>query len=227
MPFKNKPAIAVVLSDEDVFSLPKGKLKGADLIELRVDMFREIEKVREVFTVATKKYGLPILCTVRATHEGGEKKIINRLAIYKSVLPLCNFFDIEIFSKEAKSLRQLTKGTKLKLIGSYHNFKETPSTEEMERIFEKGRNLGFDIVKIATMVNAMEDLERLLQLTIRHRDNGIIVIGMGNKGIPSRVINPIFGSLVTYASLNRTSAPGQIALSELVRIFKLMGLRDD
>lgn len=226
MNIKNKPAIAVVLKDEDVFTVSKETLSGADLIELRVDMFKEVDKVIDIFVLAEKKYELPLLCTIRLPQEGGKKEIKNRLKIYEAVMPYCSFFDIEIFSDEAFYLRKLTEETNINLIGSYHNFTHTPSLEEVEKIFDKGKTLDIDIIKIATMVNEQKDLETLLCFTIKHKNDNVIVLGMGQKGIPSRIINPVFGSLITYASLNEASAPGQIPLKELVNIFKVLGLRN-
>lgn len=228
MHLKNIPAIAVVLRDEDVFSIPTEELKEADLIELRVDMFKNtenVESIKDTFALAEKKYNLPLLCTVRSPKEGGKKEIKNRIEIYKKVMPFCKFFDIEIFSEELKSLKDLSLKGDISLIGSYHDFTHTPSIEEMERIFERGIAKGVDIIKIATMVNEKKDMETLLSFTMKHKTDRIIVLGMGQRGIPSRVINPVFGSMITYAALNEVSAPGQIPLKDMVYIFKVLGLR--
>lgn len=226
MLLQNIPAIAVVLTDRDVLSIPQEELKGADLIELRVDMFEKTENISNIFETAKRKYGLPLLCTVRLPEEGGKKEIKNRLDIYKAVLPFCSFFDIEIFSSEASFLKQLVTKTSIVLIGSYHNFSKTPPLEELERVFERGQMLNMDIIKIATMVNKDQDLETLLFFTLRHKVDRIITLGMGQKGIPSRIINPVFGSIITYASFNEVSAPGQIHLKDMMHIFKVMGLRE-
>lgn len=228
MHLKNLPAIAVVLKDKDILSFSKEELNGADLIELRVDMFQDtenIENIIKIFDLAQKKYDLPLLCTIRLPKEGGRKEVQNRLSIYEAVLHYCSFFDIEIFSEEVSPLKELTRKANLSLIGSYHNFEYTPKLEELETVFDIGKKLGIDIIKIATMVNDKKDLETLLLLTLKHKEDKIIVLGMGHKGTPSRVINPVFGSLITYASLNEASAPGQLSLSDMLRIFRILGLR--
>ncbi len=229
MHLKNIPAIAVVLKDEDVLSFSKEELNGADLIELRVDMFQDtenIENITKIFDLAQRKYDLPLLCTVRLPKEGGRKEIKNRLSIYEAVLPFCSFFDIEIFCEEVSLLKELTRKANLSLIGSYHNFEYTPKLDELETVFDIGKKLGIDIIKVATMVNDKKDLETLLLLTLKHKEDKIIVLGMGHKGIPSRIINPVFGSLITYASLNEASAPGQLSLNDVFRIFRILGLRE-
>ncbi|MGB9891089.1 type I 3-dehydroquinate dehydratase [Thermodesulfovibrio yellowstonii] len=225
MLLQNIPAIAVVLKDKDVLSIPKEELKGADLIELRVDMFEKTENISDIFETAKRKYNLPLLCTIRLPEEGGKREIKNRVEIYQAVIPFCNFFDIEIFSNEAPFLRQLSIKNNITLIGSYHNFINTPSMEQLEEVFDRGKTMGMDIIKIATMVNGKKDMETLLYFTLRHKLDRIIVLGMGQQGIPSRIINPVFGSMITYASLNEISAPGQIHLKDMFHIFKVMGLR--
>ncbi|WP_353683780.1 type I 3-dehydroquinate dehydratase [Thermodesulfovibrio sp. 3907-1M] len=226
MLLKNIPAIAVVLNDRDVLSLKENSLKDTDLIELRVDMFENLMEVENIFNTARKKFNLPLICTIRSPQEGGMIDIPDRLSIYFKMIPFCDFFDIEIFSDEAGALRELSLKNNIKLIGSYHRFDTTPSTEELERVFEKGFNLGVDIIKIATMVNEREDIERLSLFLLNHRKNNIIVIGMGKKGRLTRVIFPALGSLITYASLNISSAPGQISLQDMVDIFRKLDLRD-
>lgn len=223
--FIKYPAIAVVLNDRDVSSLDKSQLQGADLIELRVDMFSAIDNVTEVFREARKKFALPLLATVRSTLEGGVREIKDRLPIYNEVSSFADILDIEIFSDEAKEIEKICKESGIKSILSYHNFIETPHFEELERIFSEGKLLKGDFIKIATMVQKNEDMEILLSFTIAHKRDNIIVIGMGAKGIPTRIVNPIFGSVITYAGLNIKSAPGQISLSDMVNIFRILGLR--
>lgn len=221
----NIPAIAVVLTDIDVLSIEREKLSYADLIELRVDMFENLDKVEDIFAITKEKFSLPILCTIRSLKEGGKKPIENRLSIYEKLTPYCEFFDIEFFSDEAFLLRQLSEKNKIKLIGSYHRFDFTPSLDDLERVFEEGMKLNADIIKIATMVNEKKDLETLLVFTLKHKHDKVVVIGMGEKGIPTRVINPVFGSLITYATVNKVSAPGQLSLEDIVSIFRRLGLR--
>lgn len=154
-----------------------------------------------------------------------KKEIPDRLSIYKKLTPYCDFFDIEIFSDEAKDLRKLSAQHSIKLIASYHRFDSTPSLDEIERVFEEGRRLNPDVVKIATMVNKKEDTERLLLFLLNHKNDKLIVIGMGQNGKVTRIINPVFGSLITYACLNTVCAPGQISLQEMLNIFMIIGLR--
>lgn len=222
---KNIPAIAVVLRDNDVLTIEKQEISQADLIELRIDLFEHIENIEHIFREAKEKFNLPILATVRHPLEGGKREFNNREEIYKKALPYSDFVDLEILSEDTLSIKQLVKEQDKILIASYHRFDLTPSIDELEDVFKNGQRLEADIVKIATMVHNSSDLETLLLFTLKHKKDNIVVIGMGEKGVPSRIINPIFGSLITYASLREASAPGQINLKDLVKIFKTLGIR--
>lgn len=224
-PLRRTPAIAVVLNDQDVQGLSVSELDGADIVELRIDLFDNFDSYRETFSAAKKKFALPIIATLRSPEEGGKRKIRDRIALYREVAEFSDFIDGEIFSSDIAELVKLTKDKGLGLICSYHNFESTPSSNQLENIYSKGVLLGAHIVKIATMVRKVDDLETLLLFTMKHKEDMIIVIGMGEKGVPSRIINPIFGSKITYASLRRQSAPGQLELSDVVHIFRCLGLR--
>ena len=56
------------------------------------------------------------------------------------------------------------------------------------------------------------------------QNRGIIAISMGKIGSYTRVISPILGSPVTYASVNDESAPGQLDIettSEMIKKLKI------
>jgi 3-dehydroquinate dehydratase-1 len=53
---------------------------------------------------------------------------------------------------------------------------------------------------------------------------GLIVIGMGDAGVASRVLFPALGSLLTYAAAGTQTAPGQLALDEAVALLRRLGI---
>jgi 3-dehydroquinate dehydratase-1 len=222
------PLIAGVLTDTDVVAINRDSLNPVDIIELRVDMFENISlaHIENTFKTAKENLKKPLIATVRNIKEGGQREIAERLSIYKTVIPYADAIDVEINSEdvfaEAKNLCSIYK--KL-LIGSYHNFDFTPDGSILDNIVARGKELGADIVKIAAMAKDREDLIRLAFLTQRHKESGIITMSMGDKGLPSRVLNPIFGSLITYGYINHPSAPGQLSVSELMYIFRRLKIR--
>lgn len=199
----------------------------ADLIELRLDMFEDnsLYHALETLRIAKDKFNKPLITTVRDISEGGQRAISDRFALYEAALPLSDFVDVEVNSE---NLLQRVKGIisdRTILIGSYHNFDFTPQDEFLEGIVRKGRLSGVDVVKIAVTANDRNDLIRLLLLTLRHKDSGIITMCMGEHGLPSRIIAPVFGSLIAYGYINKPSAPGQLSVRQLSEIFSLLNIR--
>lgn len=107
---------------------------------------------------------------------------------------------------------------------SYHNFDFTPSKEELEDIIQECFSRGAEVAKIACMVNETWDAARLLSLYEMNRR--LIVIGMGEKGLVTRIAAPLLGAEFTFASLEegKETAPGQIALHRMKKIYKELGL---
>jgi 3-dehydroquinate dehydratase-1 len=222
------PLIAGVLTDIDVLTAKKDSLNPADLIELRVDMFEDISlgHIENIFRTARENFKKPIIATVRDVKEGGQREIADRLGIYRAVVPLSDVIDVEIGSDDILTeIKKLCNTYRKLLIGSYHNFESTPDDTFLDDIVSKGKDLGANIVKIAVMPENRDDLIRLFHFTLKHKDKGIITISMGDRGLPSRIFAPIFGSLITYGNINRPSAPGQMSVSELMDIFRKLKLR--
>ena len=84
-----------------------------------------------------------------------------------------------------------------------------------------------DVVKIVTFAQSWEDNLNVLALIpyATARGQKITAFCMGEKGKMSRVMAPLLGAAWTYASLStdRVSAPGQITVREMRRIWE--GLR--
>lgn len=226
------PLIAGVLTDSDVINIEKSMLIPTDLpmdlIELRVDMFNNISTAHiiNIFQKARDKFGKPVIATVRDIKEGGQKKINDRLITYKAIIPFSDAVDVEIGSKDIfAEIKKLCIDFKKILIGSYHNFESTPDDSILEGIISKGIELGADIIKIAAMAKNRDDMIRLLMFTLKHKDKGVITMSMGDAGLPSRIISPLFGSLITYGYINTSSAPGQMSAVELMDIFKRLKVR--
>lgn len=226
--FGEIPFVAGTLKDTDVFTLNKDMLNPADFIELRIDMFSDVSvgHVVNIFKALKDKTKKPIIATARDVKEGGEKEITDRLAIYKAVMPFSEIIDVEILSEDILSnIKKECIEQKKILIGSYHNFQLTPDEEFLEDILSKAKALGSDIVKIAVMAKNKDDLINLLTFTKRNKDKGLITICMGEIGLPSRVISPVFGSLITYGYFSTPTAPGQLSVSELIYILRRLKIR--
>ncbi len=211
--------IAVPLSDKALSqNVERARSLGADIVELRVDQFEDtsLDHVRECFEVVKSK-GLMTILTVRLPEEGG-RRVLNRLEIFEALAPLSDFTDVELTAKEdILEVREFVRKGSGKLIISYHDFEKTPPIWLLKEIYREAVRFGADIPKISVMAKSKEDTARLLCLGNEvHGDK--ILISMGKEGSISRIAAPIFGSVISYASLDVSFAPGQLPLEKLVEL---------
>jgi len=214
--------VAVPLSDENFKeNLKEAKEGGADLIELRVDLFSDTslpfvrEKIEEVH-----EEGLGTILTVRIPEEGG-REVKNREEILRELAPLSDYTDVELRRKgELLLVGERVRKAGKKLIVSYHDFEGTPPTWILKEVLREGRRFG-GIPKVAVMARDYGDAARLLCVA-KEVPGDKVVIAMGEKGKVSRVAGALFGSVISYASLKRSTAPGQLPLKELVQLRDLL-----
>jgi len=213
--------IAVPLSDRNFGErLLKVREGGADAVELRVDLFERTDAdYVEDLGRQVREAGLKLILTVRIPQEGG-RQVPNRREIFEKVAPIADFTDIELRERPLIPwLRKVVAQGKGRLIISYHNFKLTPASWVLREILREGHRFG-GVPKIAVRANSLEDVARLLCTGGQERYDKIL-IAMGRIGSVSRIAGFVFGSLITYASLDEPSAPGQLSLEDTVKLREL------
>ena len=198
-----------------------------DYIELRLDSIKKlssqiageiIEDVKEITSV-------PIILTNRSENEGGLNVLTEeeRVKILVDNASLVEMTDIEYFTDE--KLRQEVINASNKTIISYHNFEKTPSFDYLDEIVKESFKIG-DIPKIALKPNNIEDTYTVLKLLMENK--GIIAISMDDLGSYTRIIAPVMGAPVTYASITEESAPGQFDVkttSDMIKKLKFYWLK--
>lgn len=168
---------------------------GADLVEWRVDHYREVfsfDEVAETLVLIHEMLdGLPLLFTFRTLAEGGEQDISIRQYrdLYEHVIHtgLVDMVDIELFKVESlgKRLIEEIKSLNIPLIISSHDFKETPADPVLLYRLNVMEHFGADIGKLAVTPNNERDVLRLMELTRRANafvSMPIITMSMGNLG---------------------------------------------
>ena len=115
------------------------------------------------------------------------------------------------------------KNLKSKRFFSYHNFKGVPPFEELINILEEMRSIGADVYKFAIIADSFEEMSTLIKLILSKKENEeMVVMGMGEKASFMRVLTPMLGGFLTFASLDEKVklGPGQIPVKEIKSIFK-------
>jgi 3-dehydroquinate dehydratase type I len=171
---------------------------------------------------------LPILFTLRSAEEGGartftdeEYTAICRAALHSGCIDL---IDLER-NRHPQPLLSEAKAAGIPVILSFHDFRETPSKEEMVSLLKEMEQEGADIAKIA--VTPQEETDVLHLLTASYEASlamsiPVITISMGEMGQISRISGEVFGSSMTFASTGNISAPGQLNAETMSVILKGM-----
>ncbi|PJC37514.1 hypothetical protein CO046_00020 [Candidatus Peregrinibacteria bacterium CG_4_9_14_0_2_um_filter_53_11] len=193
--------------------------READYIEIWFDTMTEGE-MEEVLGRAHKK----VIAVCRGKDErghfsGSESGRIGRLAA--AVRSGAGLVDCGIQTDPMliDELRATCDEAKAQLIISHHMWDRTPSLEELIRLERSTRELGADIVKIATTARSWSDTVVLFEFMNRMHEahHQIIALAMGERGRLSRLGCQLLGGVLTYVAADETTttAPGQWTLSEL------------
>jgi 3-dehydroquinate dehydratase-1 len=200
-----------------------------DLLEWRVDACELVENIGECLALLRElrqSIGeIPLIFTCRIALEGGLKKLTQekRLELFTAAIASGNvdLVDIELCNEEkfVKVIQERAKTDNVKVILSYHNFKETPSEPFIYSKLVEAQTAGADIAKLAVMPETYGDVLTLLSATNKARNERVrvpmVTMSMGPEGAVSRLAGGLFGSDITFAVGLRASAPGQIPIQEL------------
>lgn len=169
-----------------------------------------------------------LLFTIRSQKEGGEELAFSTPSIsdintFVIENHLADMVDVELFSDyDTVSILQKAKEHGIKVIMSSHDFKTTPPKEEIIDRLKKMQEMGADIAKIAVMPENKLQVADLIVATCMMKKQyatvPIVTISMGSLGAISRICGEVFGSHMTFATVGKASAPGQIPASELNNI---------
>jgi len=186
---------------------------GADILELRIDALKDpdVDKIINLMD----NLDTAIIATNRMAREGGLFKgsETDRTGILRDVAEHVEYVDIELQTDE--NLRSKVIEAAKSSIISYHNFEKTPSIEELLKIVKLERQIG-NLAKFAVMPRNIGDTIKVLQVLLQVENT--IGISMGEIGSYTRVVSSLYGSPITFASLDNESAPGQIDI-ESTRLF--------
>lgn len=212
----------VVASVTSIEEAKDAKKLGTDIIEVRVDLLHgdALSAVESIFSL-----GVPLIITVRPEYEGGRFKGSDRerVEIFGSLAQYAAFIDVELKARTLDDIISTTKGTDALPIVSYHNFKKTPSNAEMLRALDRCAGKG-GIAKLAVMPHSLYDVLRLYEVTIKAK-RPCCTIAMGMLGKHSRIMAPVYGSVLTYGYVKKPVAPGQMRVDKIIEGLHLLGLR--
>jgi 3-dehydroquinate dehydratase / shikimate dehydrogenase len=184
-------------------------VRHADMVELRVDGVEDLD-----VAVALAGRTLPAILTCRPEWEGGrfdgseeERERILSAAYDRGA----EYVDLERRASFAEAFLSRTGGARIVL--SLHDFEGVP--QDLGARVRDMRALGAEVVKVAVTPSTLNAGWKLGELT---RGGGLVAIGMGDTGLPTRLLAAHLGSCWTYAG--QGAAPGQIPAERMAQEFR-------
>lgn len=196
------------------------------MLELRADFLKKInEDILLRYINLAKETGLKIIFTCRDPREGGKNNCPEdtRLnALLQAVSMNVDYIDCEAvnFKNDVEhKLKAALKKSQTRLILSAHDFHQ--QFDNLDMLYEEIITLYPEaVVKIVYTASHINDCFPAFDLL---RENpGSIIMCMGQAGQVSRLICKKLGGLVSYMSLDESSAsaPGQLTLNDAKTLYR-------
>ena len=199
--------------------------ESCDILEIRYDFFDESEwqglsaRIRKLVPKAIQ------LGTIRLKRDGGtfpDARAIERLGLFEQILNASDvpeWLDLErdcLYDYD--KLRELAAPKGVKILISEHNFTRIPTDLELKNYLTDVKRVKADGIKIAAMSNSEDDCSRLYKFAKKAKGlKFIAAFGMGETGKISRIWSLKEGANLTYGSIGKAAAPGQIDVALMRR----------
>lgn len=187
---------------------------AADLVELRLDGVRDLN-------VATALAGRrkPVIVTCRPTWEGGrfDGSEGAREVILRKALDLgADYVDVEFKA----GFERLIAAHSERVIVSAHDFDGVP--DDLASRVDAMRGTGAAVIKVVVTPARLTETLPLMDIA---EEGDAVVIGMGDAGLPTRLLASRFGSRWTYGG--KGAAPGQMPARRMLEQFRFRQIGDD
>ena len=188
-----------------------------DAAELRLDLLQEEEQQKaSSFPSMTD---VPVILTLRRKEDGGQcmlSETERRQLLISALDGDFAYVDIEEDVKR-NDVEQKAREKGVRIIRSFHDFSGIPDDiySRIYRLSERG-----DIAKAAVTPHTIQDLLTLFRIAEELKDVPKIIIGMGDWGIPIRILYKKAGSLLTFACSGEAVAPGQVSAKDLKMLYR-------
>jgi 3-dehydroquinate dehydratase type I len=217
----DKPKICAVIVSDDAEAVKKAEVL-ADMLELRMDL------VGSGWQELARRLHKPWIATMRdSAHRGkftgSEEERVDQLM--QAVKLGAYIIDVELDCPALEDVAKSIKG-RARCMVSYHNWDGTPNLEQLSVTVQRQLAAGAEICKVVTMARNVYDNLAVLKLIGLFPWIDLISFAMGPVGALSRVLSPLAGGYLTYASMDEDSgsAPGQMSVDALRKIYRMISL---
>ena len=189
---------------------------SADMVELRLDGVARCDVAR-----ALEGRRRPVIVTCRPIWEGGQfdgAEEDRRELLGQALSCGAEFVDVEWRALTAGGGRGLLDGVldadPGRTLVSSHDFDGVPA--DLGARAAAMRATGASVIKVAVAAHRLCDTLGLMEIAKGRND--AVVIGMGDAGVPTRLLASRFGSRWTYGG--NAVAPGQMPVSRMLNDFR-------
>ncbi|MBI3050360.1 MAG: type I 3-dehydroquinate dehydratase [Acidobacteria bacterium] len=196
----------------------RGAATAADMVELRLDGVADVDVAR-----ALHGRRVPAVVTCRPAWEGGRftgGEEERRRLLAEALACGAEYVDIEwraVRDAHDAGFRDLVRSEPSRAVVSVHDFAGVP--DDIGAQARAMRGTGAAVVKVAITARRLSDTLPLVEIG---RSSSAVVIGMGEAGVPSRLLASRFGSQWTYAGA--AVAPGQMPARRMVEGFRFRSI---
>ena len=196
-------------------------LRLTRMAELRLDWLSDDRQIRIFLRyLAATRAGTTLIATCRRREAGGQYcgTVTRQLAHLAAAIQAgCKWYDLEIETvrKHPQALLHglLDHGRQLT---SAHFFLKSPG--DLERVATELASSPSDAIKIAVQCNSLAESRKLLRFA--HRRRNTVAVPMGDVALPARFLALRGRNAFAYAPVENSTAPGQISLDEMKRIYR-------
>ncbi len=205
-----------------------GRYAGlVDLVELRADFLEESElRYLDRFKAPV---GIGSILTVRRERDGGRFRGEEeaRLKILENGTGgTYQFIDLESdLGESGRDKRLIEKAGRkgIRVIRSMHIFDSFPG-DILSLIGRLSGRKG-ELPKLALHLASSEEQLRFIEAAKKLRGREKILIGMGDYGVPLRILSSKLGSYLTFTSVRKDgAAPGHISVEEMTGLYDYHGI---
>ncbi len=214
-----KPSICASIINKDTEAVAAVE-PLVDLFEVRIDL------IGEGWGEVARQLQKPWIACNRIATEGGnwqDSEARRKEELLKAIRLGASIIDIELTTPNLDNFIPLVK-KEAKCLLSFHDIKQTPPIDSLKNIIKRQLAAGADIGKLVTTACNAEDNLTILRLIPQFPETKIIAFAMGSLGLSSRILCPLAGGFLTYASIEKgtESAPGQLTVEELSDLYRLV-----
>ncbi len=193
-------------------------------VELRLDTLEKfsLDQV-STWIHEAHSHALKALLTVRPERQGGffEGTEEERLELLEKLCALGpDLVDLEYDIPKSFKEKLSVQFPKILFLSSYHDFEKTPTN--LEAILEEMLSPYAHIYKIAVTAHSSLDSLRVMHFVSKARaQHHVVGIAMGELGRITRILAPVYGNYLSFASATPTQNPGlgQLSFQELCEAY--------